>query len=41
MSHGYYFKKTASDKDINTVKNMNNKTSLIFNQKQLESIRIY
>ena len=41
MSNGYYFKKTASIKDINRAKNINNKTSLTFKncKKQLRSIR--
>ena len=41
MSNGYYFKKTASIKDINRAKNINNKTSLTFKncKKQLRTIR--
>ena len=41
MSNGYYFKKTASIKDINRAKNINNKTSLTFKncKKQLRTIK--
>ena len=41
MSNGYYFKKTASNKDLNRVKNMSNKTSLNFEngRKHLRSVR--
>ena len=41
MSNGYYFKKTASVKDINRAKNTNNKTTLTFKnrKKQLRYIR--
>ena len=41
ISHEYYFRKTASNKDIKRVKDMNNETSLTFKnyRKQLNCIR--